>query len=131
MKIRCISPAPSKEDAKKLGIGKHYFPGRQQFGVNIGDEYLVFGVNVLDGEPWVYLLLLPAGYLHPVPLCMFEIVDKRISKYWLIDIGPKGNLKMCPESILSQPYYLDDLSNNIPEVVDDFQKIRDQLESEF
>lgn len=130
MIIRCISTKPTEEQAKRLGIGKNYFPGKQEFGVKAGEEYLVFGISILDGEPWVDIMLPIANILHPVPLCLFEIVDRRISKYWVIGLESKGNLIISPPSILDQPYYFDDLSESIPEVVEDFRRVRELLEAE-
>jgi hypothetical protein len=130
MIIRCISSEPSEEQARKLGVGKNYFPGRQEFGLIIGEDYLVFGLTMVDGEPWADILLSPVDYLHSVPLCLFEIIDKRVSKYWEIGLGPKGNLIIRPSSILNQPYYFDDLSNSVPDVVDDFQRLRGLLDAE-
>ena len=131
MLIRCISTQPTEEQAQRLGIGKNYFPGRQQFGVSVGEKYLVFGLTIMNGEPWVDIMLLPSGYLHSVPLCLFEILDRHVSKYWVIGFGPKGNITIGPPSILDQPYYFDDLSNGVAEVVDDFRRIRELLEAEF
>jgi hypothetical protein len=131
MLVRCISTQPTEEQAQRLGVGKNYFPGKQQFGVAAGEKYLVFGLSIVDGETWIDILLLPSGYLHSVPLILFEILDRRLSKYWVIGFGPKGNLIMRPSSIVDQPYYFDDLSNGVPEVVEDFREVKELLEAEF
>ena len=54
-----------------------YFPDREVFQVQIGKEYVVFGVYFVGEVPWV--LLASSWYVVPVPLWLFEITDPRVS----------------------------------------------------
>jgi len=126
--IRCLSPLPDEDQARRLGVGRNYLPGRQQFGLVADKEYVVFGLSIMDGEGWAYVLS-DSGLLHPVPLLLFEVIDSRASRYWHVDVFPTGNLRIAPESF-RQPYYFDDLSESRPEVVRDFARIRSVIEAE-
>jgi hypothetical protein len=130
MKVRCIAELPNNEQAQQLGIGKHYFPGREVFGVKSGEEYVVFGIRVLSGAPWIDILEdFGTGYLHPVPMCLFIIIDGRVSHYWEVRVSEYNNLFCRPPSFL-EPYYDEDLADGVKAVVDDFRKIRPLIEEE-
>ena len=116
MKIRCIAELPNEEQAVRLG--KNYSPGKQEFSLFIGKEYIVFGLSILDGATWVQILS-DFGYLYSVPLCLFEITDGRVSRYWQARSYENGTLKLWPPSFY-QDYYHDDLIEGVPEVVEDF-----------
>ena len=79
MRVKCIALIPNEEQAELLGIGKYYYPDMMEFDVIIGEEYVVYSLTFLDGVPWVELATV-SGYLHAVPLCLFEIIDGRVSK---------------------------------------------------
>lgn len=123
MLVRCIASLPDDEQAKILGIGKHYSPGQMEFNVQIGQEYVVFGLTFLSGIPWVEILRQSGTYLYSVPLCLFDIVDGSVSKYWVAKADQDGDFFLWPPSFY-QPYYHDDLSEGVPEVAKDFQRVR-------
>lgn len=123
MRIKCIAELPDDEQTKLLGIGKHYHPGQMEFGVKAGHEYIVFGITFLSGAPWVDILSQSRTYVYSVPLCLFNVVDGSVSKYWVAKVDQNGNFFLWPPSFY-QPYYHDDLSEGVPEVVEDFQRVR-------
>lgn len=128
MKVRCVAEFPTEAQAQKLGAGKVYFRGRQAFYVQIGAEYVVFGLRVFAGAPWVDILS-ESGYLYPVPLCLFEIIDNRLSRYWTIKMYEDGDIILQPPSFF-RDYYHDDLIESNKEVLQDFARVRDLLEQE-
>lgn len=129
MILKCNSVLPNKEQAKKLN--KTYRPGKQDFGLKKGNIYIAFGLYYNEGNPWVDIVCeeTKTPYLHPVPLMLFDIIDGRPSKYWDIRMDKNGDMIMRPPSFYKE-YYHDDLFEEIPEVVEDFMRIKSLLENE-
>lgn len=129
MIVKCVAALPTREQAERLG--DHYRAGKQAFGIVPGKEYVVFGIKMLGGEPWLEIIDPDThpGYLYGVPLILFEFVDSRVSALWEARVSKGGELKLAPPSLL-QDYYHDDLFEGVPEVVDDFLCVREQLEKE-
>jgi hypothetical protein len=129
MIVRCVEPLPTPAQAKVLGA--HYIAGKQQFGVVVGVEYVVFALKLLGGQPWIDITDpdLEPGYLFGAPLCLFEIVDARVPYIWQARIGNTGELRIAPSSFF-RDYYYDDLFEGIADVVADFRAVRRQLEDE-
>jgi hypothetical protein len=129
MLVKCIASLPDDEQAKILGIGKHYYPGQMEFNVQIGQEYVVFGISFLTGAPWIFILSQSKTYTYLVPLCLFETIDGRVSKYWVAKVDQDGDFFLWPPSFY-QPYYHDDLSEGVPDVAKDFQRVRQLIMEE-
>jgi hypothetical protein len=129
MRVRCVATLPTAEHEKRLG--RHYRAGRQGFGVVLQQEYVVFALKTLGGEPWIEISDPEAspGYLFGVPLCLFEVVNSRVSVYWEIGTSRGGELKIAPPSLFRE-YYHDDLFEGVASVVDDFTRLRAQLIAE-
>lgn len=131
MIVRCVSVLPNEEQAKLLG--DNYRPGQRTFGLEFGKEYVVFGIRIFDGMPWVEIASAASfadpGYLYPVPLFLFEIVDGGVSRYWEARRRGDAGLVLEPRSFY-RDYYHDDLSEGVPEVVEDFARMRALMEAE-
>jgi len=129
--VRCVSVLPNEEQAKLLG--DNYRPGQMTFGLELGKEYVVFGMSLFGGMPWVDMAsqatFADPGFLHPAPLCLFEIVDGRVSRYWEARQHGDRDLVLQPRSFY-RDYYHDDLSEGVPEVVEDFARMRALMEAE-
>lgn len=129
MILKCVATLPSQQQAAKLGA--HYRPGKQAFGVVVGQKYLVFALRILGGEPWVEVIDadLEPGYLFAVPLCLFEIIDPQVSRRWVAGTDSEGRLVLAPPS-LHRKFYHDDLFEGVDEAVKDFARIRREMEEE-
>jgi len=126
MKVRCIALLPNENQAQQLS--KNYSHGRQEFHLVLGEEYVVFGLSILGGAAWVDLVT-DSEYPVPVPLCLFEITDGRVSQYWEARFYEDGDLTLWPPSFYKE-YYHDDLSEGVSEVVEDFKRVRAFIEAE-
>jgi hypothetical protein len=126
MKVKCISRLPTEEQAVKLG--EHYRHGKQDFHLQIGKEYIVYGISILRGIAWIELAS-DTGYLYSVPLFLFEITDERVSKYWKVRMDKDGDLMLWPSSFYIK-FYHDDLAEGVPEIVEDFNKIQSLIKTE-
>lgn len=131
MRLLCISTKLTNEQATKIWARSPQFMNMKDFYLLIGEEYLVYGINIRSGEPWVYILPPLTGYLRPVPLCLFKIIDNTLSKYWLINLDSEGCVEISYPSIIDNPYYIDNLSDSKPETVEDFKKIQELISVEF
>jgi len=131
MKVKCVQAYPTPEQIAKLGPD---FLKRQTFGVTVGEEYLVLGLqfqinSTLFGTGVVIQFINDDGHIGFAPLYLFEIIDGRPSKYWEARFWEDGSLTLWPTSFYRE-YYHDDLSEDVPEVVEDFKRVRALLESE-
>ncbi|MFX1412134.1 MAG: hypothetical protein ACFFA6_17475 [Promethearchaeota archaeon] len=127
MRVKCIGLLPNEQQAKQLG--PYYFPGEQAFhGLIVGTEYIVFGLEILGGMPWIQLSLEDENYLFSAPLCLFAIVDGRVSRYWEARVK-NGNLLLWPTSFYRE-YYHDQLFEGFQDVVEDFERVRALIETE-
>lgn len=51
----------------------------------VNKEYMVYGVVFRDNSPWYYICVEDYDeYPKPFPAECFEIVDQKISKYWVL-----------------------------------------------
>mgnify|MGYP001550236977 CR=1 FL=1 len=129
MIVRCVAELPSSSQARALGA--RYRPGKQAFGIIRGQQYVVFAVRALDGQLWIDIMdddLVP-GYLFGAPLCLFELVDCRVSGTWELHLRSGNDYEMAPPSLFRE-YYHDDLFEGVQEVVDDFLEVRRRLYTE-
>lgn len=127
MRVKCITELPTKEQARLLG--EYYHEGKQEFGLVIGNEYLVFGLSFLGGMPWIEIGPPEHEYLYSVPLCLFDIVNGTVSKCWEIKVRKDDVIFFWPISFY-QEYYHDDLFEGVPVAVEDFRRVRKLIEEE-
>jgi hypothetical protein len=133
MIVKCISAYPDVEQVQRLGPG---FLRDHAIHVTIGREYVVLSltVNTASGTVgngvWIDVLMEPdVPTVIPVPLCLFEIVDPRASRYWEIGVSPDGSTTLEPPSF-SRKSFLEDVSDRIPEAVKEFWHLYSLLETE-
>lgn len=121
MKIKCIS-------TKKESIDSIY-----EF-LEIEKEYTVYGMMVKDGEVFYYIcdrvhLFFPI----PRPAHLFEIIDHRLSRYWIF--GIIEGFKKYPSWIfpewVNEPYFQDSLTNLEEREVAIFKSYKELMDLEF
>src|SRR4029077_7096980 len=105
------------------------------FHITPGKEYIVFGLTIgIESDSAGKGLFIdhlsdsPLGYLVSTPACLFEIVDGTASRHWQLRIQKDGAVTRWPPSFYRE-YYHDDLSSLVPEVVQDFQRVRQLIEA--
>jgi hypothetical protein len=85
MRVRCVSDYVTEE--QRAALGRRKYRGSLEPGLSIGAEYLVLGMTFeadprhVSTGPYVMVLMKdrePATY----DLCLFEIIDPRVSRYW-------------------------------------------------
>lgn len=130
MKVRCISPYPTDRQIEKLGK----FYKKQSFGVSVGKEYLVLGItflinSALFGTGVIIDFHDDDGNVGNAPLFLFEITDRRSSKYWEAKFHDDGSFQLQPSSFYKENYH-DLLSDGVEEVMEDFKRVLALLEAE-
>ncbi|MDE3137295.1 MAG: hypothetical protein KGL59_12020 [Acidobacteriota bacterium] len=135
MIVRCKLSYPTEEQIARLGPE---FFRRRTFGIEPGEEYVVLGLTVDVGSrhmglgPWVQIYT-RKHVVHAitfVPLCLFEVTDARVSQHWEVRFSEGGTaVTLWPPSFY-RPYYHDDLSEDMPEAVADFERVVKLLEDE-
>lgn len=132
MKVRCLSTRLA--DIPSAGIDREIFRSGP-FGITLGRQYLVFGMGwTLEPGAWGagtrVLILNDSGTLIPAPLALFTFTDPRVSRFWEARCQTDGSLTLWPPSFYRE-YYIDDLSERVPEVADDFRRVRREIEAEW
>ena len=126
MKVLCKSDHPSE---KQLNDLNDTFYGNQVLPITPGKQYLVLGMQSTLGNLWIELQG-DTGNLISVPLCLFEIMDGRVSRHWIFKRWKDYDFTLWPESFY-QEYYHDDLLEGVPNVVSDFRRLLNLLNAEY
>jgi hypothetical protein len=133
MKVRCLRDSIDDAMAAELGLGR-YAPRLFNSTIVVGSEYVVLGITcgpkseAFGSSPTV-LIRDERGGCAFVHLALFEITEDSASRFWKVVSTKNGTLKIWPKSFFKQ-YYHDDLSEGVPEIVEDFRKVADMIKSE-
>lgn len=129
MKVTCIATELNASQKQVMGLNNNEEPS---YPFIIGDSYTVLGIHSQLGYYAGTMLHMasPSGYILPTPLCLFDVVDDRPSRYWKIQKYNEHQITLWPEEFY-QEYFHDDLSDGVPEVVEIYKKVVERLEKEF
>lgn len=131
MIVRCVARYPTEEGTVTLGPN---FWKDQSFGVKLGADYLVLGIFIAKGGrpfgsgPWIQFRNVDDQF-GQAPLLMFDVIDHRLSRYWEAHTLPSGVLSFAPPSF-NRDHYMEDYYEEVPEIVEDFHRICELLETE-
>jgi len=132
VKVKCMADYPTAEDIRRLGKS---FYQKQAFHVTVGREYIVFGMefyvdsNVCGTGVWISLMSDYAS-LTSAPLCLFEIIDARSSRFWECRKRDSNIVVLWPPAFFTD-YFHDDLGEGVDAAVEEFKRVRSLLEGEF
>ncbi|WP_253306892.1 hypothetical protein [unidentified bacterial endosymbiont] len=127
MKVICLANKLSKDQKKQLGIVEE---NDFKYPFEEGQIYTVLGMTNNLIENGSITLEMPYFYIFPTPLCLFNVIDDRPSKYWKIKKISEHQIAFRPEEFY-QKYFHDRLSDGDPEFIDIYQKVLEKLEKEF
>jgi hypothetical protein len=125
-------------NALKLSIAQltslSIVPSRNQYSVTLRRKYLVLGLTFvkntsLVGNEGAVAITDNNSYVVHAPLAIFDILDNRVSSNWRFGKNQLGDICLWPPSFF-RDYYLDDLIEGVPEVVDDFRRVYEDLRIE-
>ncbi len=86
MKVECIKNI-CKEIPKEIYDGLHGYTMDTGFDIEVGQQSIVYGITTIKKHFW-YLVDID-GLSHPLylPSALFNIIDGRLSKYWIVAEG--------------------------------------------
>jgi hypothetical protein len=134
MKIKCVSNSRNSLPNELL---KKYSMGLDHFSVFPGNEYIVYSVGALYGFVW-YCICDESYIFYPMwnPEMLFEIIDKRLSRYWVFSLDDGKDKKIpflrFPEWA-NNPYFYEELidgdSSDANAII--FSKYKELMDLEF
>jgi hypothetical protein len=104
---------------------------KQDFHLDIGGDYLVLGLYIQLNGAIMIDCLNKYGHLGNYPLDLFEIIDGRASKYWHMKVHESGEISFLPKEYYDNEYFHDDLSEDVPEIIMQFQDLLRRLNFEY
>ena len=106
MKVKCIinNLNSDKLSLKTLTRLKRYISRLDgELNLEIGKEYVVYGIEFWDNCPWLYLCLDDYDeYPIPVAADFFEITDKRLSTHWQLNSKEASNSENQTQLVFSE-----------------------------
>lgn len=108
-------------------VDKSVINSKMKDFLNIGDEYIVYGLTMQNTI--IYVQIYIDNKLISIPIELFEIIDSRVSKYWLVTYTDITT-RFWPNEFY-QEYFHDDLFEEIPEIVSKFNDVKNKIENEF
>jgi len=137
MKVKCIFKKYEEVDTKAYGF-QAASKGNSNFYININETYIVYGMTLKDGNIWYYLCDLMFTYFPRwKPSLFFEVVDPRISRYWiysfnkLVDYIQAYPIITFPEWANNHPDFYDKLTDGEEREVEIFKNYKELMDLEF
>jgi hypothetical protein len=133
MKVKCIGTTLTDEQRTSLGIS---FAGRPKYGdITPGLTYTVLAISVpfksvYFGSCALFDIMNNHDSLSMVPMCLFEIVDGRVSKYLEARKFEEFGLNIWPSEFFAE-YFHDRLSDGDPDAHRILRSVRKKMEEEF
>lgn len=124
MKVKCLS---NKKTSNYTQDSEYEF-------LDIGKEYTVYGMIIINCEVWYYICERKHNrFPLPRPSNLFEIIDNRLSRYWIYGIVEgfkKYPVWMFPEWI-NETYFEDSLTDGEEREVAIFNFYKELMDLEF
>ncbi|MDY6806947.1 MAG: hypothetical protein SXA11_24495 [Cyanobacteriota bacterium] len=130
MKIRCIANTGASLPENYLDPKRGYTK-ELKLALTIDKEYVVYAIYEKLGQVWYYIAddnFMYYPMRNPAPL--FEVVDKRVSKYWQFDLRSNGLLRVAFSQWFTDPYFYEKLIDQEPTEVDLFKRIKALIDLE-
>lgn len=105
MKVKCITNRIDErftlDTAARL---KRYISvGDSELDIEIGKEYIVYGIELWDNYPWVYICSESYDeYPKPFALDFFEITERKISSHWVLKSQHTYNNKIKTQLVFCE-----------------------------
>lgn len=136
MKVRCLSNRGIHLPKDMFFVGSTCTE-ESTFPLKIGKDYNVYAMTIHDGYAWYYIYN-EYSFYYPVwnPCPLFEIVDGRISRYWVfsyktaVDYFKAYALWIYPEWANDLDYY-DNFKDENEKETTIFKAYREKMDLEF
>jgi hypothetical protein len=129
--VKCVKKHLDKNNFEKYKCAEQF---KNEQNITIDKEYLVIGINIYQGAiiygTGIYVQILNDDKIWAqLPIDLFEIRDKKVSKHWEASKTSESEFSICPREF-NKEYFYDDLTEMVPEVVKLFRGIYTKLEEE-
>ncbi|AWF80679.1 hypothetical protein BTJ40_07540 [Microbulbifer sp. A4B17] len=132
MKVKAVATKLTCAQKKELNIDQ-----RKQFEwqLTVNKEYLIISVRNIIGSSFYgnsVLLELEDDYgrLLFCPICLFQVVDDRPSRFWRVSLDG-SNLSLQVKEFCDNPELSEKILDREPEALLEFEKIKAKLDAEF
>lgn len=128
MLIECIGNSPAHLSSKRARRAYERNIHQEEADLEIGRQYIVYGVVFMDGEdlPW-FLLCEEEDDEYPIPHLgsFFKIVDGEIPRGWEFTTEAKdfGNYGILPKRWARDPFFMEKLIDGDPDAVNHFREL--------
>ena len=137
MRIKCIY-STWIEIPQEIRERNDYRNSDHNFSLEVGMDYTVYGMTVRDDSIWYYICDSTYSY-YPVwkPSAFFEVIDSRLSRYWiytykkLINYISAQPIITFPEWANNHPDYYDKLTDGDRKEVEIFKAYKEIMDLEF
>lgn len=107
---------------------------RREYPIKVGHEYVVYTVACIFEKGEYHGLTLYGvedgfGRLIAVPSELFEIIDPRVSRFW-VATSSADSFYMRPREFVDNVYLSDDIHEDLPGARATFREIKARLEAE-
>lgn len=131
MKVRCLNNFLREDQRVAIGLPQ----GESiKHAITLGSEYIVLGLSVKppgsrNGSGLFVEIANDWGQCRGISISLFEIVDARCSKYWIVKSREDGTVLLWPEEFYKE-YFLDDLIEGEPDACEIFQELVTRMNTE-
>jgi hypothetical protein len=113
------------DEAEAELLAGRYTPGQQAFSVRVGSEYVVYGIDLTERMPWIYIAD-EYEQISPAPLCLFSVVDSRVPHVWEVHVSDEFRISLGP-ACLWREGFIEDLLAREPATMDEFRRLTREL----
>ncbi|BEV73100.1 hypothetical protein THUN1379_25820 [Paludibacterium sp. THUN1379] len=127
MKVLCKTTTLTPEQKAVTGLD---WP-QEWYQLEPGKIYTVFAISYNTNQPGGVFIDVPGSeYILNAPICLFEVIDDRPSRYWIARKYGEHNIYIWPKELFIE-FFHDYLTDLEPEYMAIYQALRVKLEHEF
>jgi len=140
MKVKCVRTEMS-DLPQSMRTALDGFMSYESFeGLVTGKEYVVYAMTVYRGYLWIYICdedYQPGGYPVWYPLPLFEVIDRRMSRYWEIGVRRSASKEDVGDPIVAFKEWVEDfafyerLTDGDAQAVATFENFKATMDDEF
>ena len=116
-------------------LNRYIFKSDGEIDLDIGREYIVYGIEFWDNCPWFYLCSDEEDeYPKPYAAEFFEVIDEHFSKYWRLRSIPSGERENSTALVFDEwakdPGFYERLIDGDEQAIVTFEKYKTLMNSE-
>ena len=131
MRVKAIATKVDEVMRSAYGMNPSY---ESEWQVTVGKEYVVFSVECVPdsevyGKVTLYRIIDDYDRLMPAPAWLFQIIDHKVSKYWLADY--QGiYFSLNPKEFIDNPFLTEEILDRDVAAVNLFKELQNKFNLE-